>query len=226
MIQTKYLGVTHQEADIPKEVTLNNAETFMVYMARVSNPQSQIAGLSPERLLAYCIRRKHWSVFDMVDVIVEVICPRDISRQLTRHHSFRFQEFSQRYAEVVDFTHRECRLQHATDRQSSILVDANNPISRRWDEMQQEVLSVALKHYKDALAMGVAREQARALLPEGLTLSRLYAKASVRNWIFYLNVRRDKGTQKEHREVAEQVWSIFKEHLPTTAAAVESLGVL
>ena len=220
MLQVSCMGVTQQEHNFPEEVSLNNAETFMVYMARVSNPENQKEGPNPERLLRYCLNRKHWSVFEMVDMVVEIICPRDISRQIIRHPSFRFQEFSQRYAEVTDFTYRECRLQAPTNRQSSIPV-IDQELIREWDTMQQEVLALSLKHYKAALKKGVAKEVARVLLPEGLTLSRMYMKGSVRSWIHYCEARTKPEAQKEHRDVAIEVWKVFQEQFPVTAKAVE-----
>lgn len=218
------VGVT-QQIDMFPETTegLNNPEAFMVYMARVSNPSSQIAGLNPIGLLTYCIKHKHWSVFDMVDMVVEIICPRDVSRQIIRHTSLKVQEFSQRYAEVDTDTSvlRECRMQDSKNRQNSIPVDSEDYVAREWASQQRMALKMSHDSYTWAVRNGIAREVARAVLPEGLTYSRMYVKGSVRSWIHYCEVRRAAGTQKEHREVADMVWSCFKEQFPATARAVE-----
>lgn len=219
------VGVT-QQIDQFSQTTegLNNPEAFMVYMARVSNPSSQAAGFNPTGLLTYCIKHKHWSVFDMVDMVVEIICPRDVSRQIIRHTSLKVQEFSQRYAEVDTDTSilRECRMQDAKNRQNSIPVDPKGYVAREWASQQEMLLRAIHYSYKWAIEKGIAREVARAVLPEGLTHSRMYVKGSVRSWIHYCEVRRAAGTQKEHREVADLVWSCFKEQFPATARAVEN----
>ena len=218
------VGVTQQIDMFPENTDdLNNPETFMVYMARVSNPSSQTAGLNPIGLLTYCIKHKHWSVFDMVDMVVEIICPRDVSRQIIRHTSLKVQEFSQRYAEVDTDTSilRECRMQDSKNRQNSIPVDFGDYVAREWASQQEVLLKTIHNSYKWAINNGIAREVARAVLPEGLTYSRMYVKGSVRSWIHYCEVRRAAGTQKEHREVADLVWSCFKEQFPATARAVE-----
>ena len=219
------VGVTQQIDMFPENTDdLNNPETFMVYMARVSNPSSQTAGLNPIGLLTYCIKHKHWSVFDMVDMVVEIICPRDVSRQIIRHTSLKVQEFSQRYAEVDTDTSvlRECRMQDSKNRQNSIPVDPEGYVAREWASQQEMLLKAIHYSYKWAIEKGIAREVARAVLPEGLTYSRMYVKGSVRSWIHYCEVRRAAGTQKEHREVADLVWSCFKEQFPATARAVEN----
>lgn len=218
------VGVTQQIDMFPETAEgLNNPEAFMVYMARVSNPSSQTAGLNPIGLLTYCIKHKHWSVFDMVDMVVEIICPRDVSRQIIRHTSLKVQEFSQRYAEVDTATSvlRECRMQDSKNRQNSISVDPEGYVAREWASQQEMLLKAIHYSYKWAIDKGIAREVARAVLPEGLTYSRMYVKGSVRSWIHYCEVRRAAGTQKEHREVADLVWSCFKEQFPATARAVE-----
>lgn len=218
------VGVTQQIDMFPENTDdLNNPETFMVYMARVSNPSSQTAGLNPIGLLTYCIKHKHWSVFDMVDMVVEIICPRDVSRQIIRHTSLKVQEFSQRYAEVDTDTSvlRECRMQDSKNRQNSIPVDPEGYVAREWASQQRMALKMSHDSYTWAVRNGIAREVARAVLPEGLTYSRMYVKGSVRSWIHYCEVRRAAGTQKEHREVADLVWSCFKEQFPATARAVE-----
>ena len=225
MSTVQCVGVTKQIDMFPENTDdLNNSETFMVYMARVSNPSSQTAGLNPIGLLKYCIEHKHWSVFDMVDMVVEIICPRDVSRQIIRHTSLKVQEFSQRYAEVDTDASvlRECRMQDTKNRQSSIPVDPEEYVAREWASQQEMLLKAIHYSYKWAIEKGIAREVARAVLPEGLTYSRMYVKGSVRSWIHYCEVRRAAGTQKEHREVADMVWQCFKEQFPATARAVEN----
>jgi thymidylate synthase (FAD) len=220
MITVKHIATTQQMAAFPEQSDLNNAETLMVYCARVSNPESQQAGQNPERLLRWCIRKKHWSVFDMADMVVEIQAPRDITRQLIRHKSLCVQEFSQRYAQATEFQHRECRLQDQQNRQSSIETD-DKQLVRVWRRLQDRTLNAGLNAYREAIERGIAKEVARAVLPEGLTMSRLFVKGSVRSWIHYCEVRRGNGTQKEHRELADLIWQVFSEQFPTVAAAVE-----
>jgi thymidylate synthase (FAD) len=220
VITVRHIATTQQMAAFPEQSDLNNAETLMVYCARVSNPESQEAGENPERLLSYCIRKRHWSVFEMVDMVVEIEAPRDITRQLIRHKSLCVQEFSQRYAEATQFELRECRLQDTVNRQSSVETTDENATTA-WIKRQRWVITVASAAYREALELGIAKEVARAVLPEGLTMSRLFAKGSVRSWIHYCEVRRGNGTQKEHRELADLIWQVFSEQFPTVAAAVE-----
>jgi thymidylate synthase (FAD) len=174
----------------------------VAYVARVSNPEHQESNETAERLVRYLMRNKHWSPFEMVNVCLEIETTRDIARQLLRHRSFSFQEFSQRYA-VVPETHivRETRMQDTKNRQNSTeTTDAD--IIREWEECQATVAAFTRTAYDWALKKGIAKEQARAILPEGLTPSRLYMNGSLRSWIHYLEVRMENGTQKEHREVA------------------------
>lgn len=174
----------------------------VAYVARVSNPEHQESNETAERLVRYLMRNKHWSPFEMVNVCLEIETTRDIARQLLRHRSFSFQEFSQRYA-VVPETHivREARMQDTKNRQNSTeTTDAD--IIREWEECQATVAAFTRTAYDWALKKGIAKEQARAILPEGLTPSRLYMNGSLRSWIHYLEVRMENGTQKEHREVA------------------------
>lgn len=215
MTTVKLISVTQPTID-----GVTTAEDLIVYCARVSNPASQASGENTERLLRYCIRKGHWSVFEMAGMTLEIVAPRDVTRQIIRHSSFRFQEFSQRYAVADGFELRECRLQHDTNRQSSVEVEVDSDVARAWRASQEHVLQAAKAGYADAIARGVAREVARAILPEGLTMSRLYMHGSVRSWIHYCQVRREAGTQKEHREVAELVWGVFSDQFPTIAAAV------
>lgn len=200
-----------------------DADKLIAYMARVSNPANQGNEETAPRLIRYCIRKKHWSIFEMADLCVEVNTTRDIGRQILRHRSFSFQEFSQRYADVSalgDPVFREARLQDPKNRQSSIETD-NFIFTEAWKNVQSVVWESAFGAYRDALKMGIAKEQARALLPEGLTPTRFYMKGSARSWIHYCELRRGNGTQKEHAIVAEQAWSMFKSAMPMVAEAVE-----
>ena len=217
MSEVKLISVTQPVVD-----GVRTAEDLIVYCARVSNPVSQAAGENPERLLRYCLRKGHWSVFEMAGMTLEIVAPRDVTRQIIRHSSFRFQEFSQRYAEVQDFEPRECRLQDTENRQNSIEC-ADDAKAKWWNEQQQMILNEVKWLYGQALWRGIAKEVARAILSEGLTMSRLYMHGTVRSWIHYCQVRREAGTQKEHREVAEAAWAIFAEQFPITAASIEGV---
>ena len=187
---------------------LKDANELIAYIARVSNPDNQHNNLSAPKLISYLQRHKHWSPFEHYSLTIEIECPKDIAVQILRHRSFKFQEFSQRYADVTQmgFTTRECRLQDTKNRQNSIELDINDwsdrNLQQEWLVMQEQLLSYAKDYYQSALEMGIAKEQARALLPIGLTMSRLYMTGDIRSWLHYLAVRLDPTTQKEHRELA------------------------
>jgi thymidylate synthase (FAD) len=175
---------------------------LVAFCARVSNPENQNNKETAGRLLKYLIKHAHWSPLQMVDATVELEIPRDIGRQILRHQSFDFQEFSQRYAEALGFAEpRECRLQDTTNRQNS-LPCLDQELSDWWYFTQKAVINASRSIYEEALKRGIAKEQARVVLPEGLTLSRMYMKGSLRSWVHYLQVRQDPTTQKEHREIA------------------------
>ena len=188
--------------------SLTDANELIAYIARVSNPSNQHNNLSAPKLINYLQNHKHWSPFEHYSLTIEIECPKDIAVQILRHRSFKFQEFSQRYADVTQmgFTNRECRLQDTKNRQNSIDIDNNSwhekGTATVWRGMQVELLELAQKNYAAALKMGIAKEQARALLPIGLTMSRLYMTGDIRSWLHYLAVRLDPTTQKEHRELA------------------------
>jgi len=177
-------------------------------------------------LLRYLIKEGHWSPFEMVSVTMEIKTTRDISRQILRHRSFSFQEFSQRYAVSEGFiTNREARIQHPTNRQLSLeLTNEQEDKQAIFSQLQQEVISKAKDAYELALNNGVAKEQARALLPEGLTETTLYMAGTLRSWIHYCELRRGHGTQKEHIEVADKCWEILGTHFPDVIKAVEKLN--
>lgn len=184
------------------------ADQFIAFAARVSNPSNQMNNETSEKLLKYCIRNKHFSVFEMVNVVMEVETTRDIARQILRHRSFSFQEFSQRYADPtkdLGFVTREARLQDTKNRQNSVETD-NKELQATWEVMQNIARAAAKDAYSWAIENGIAKEQARAVLPEGLTLSRLYMNGTLRSWIHFCELRMGNGTQKEHREVAKSAW--------------------
>lgn len=199
-----------------------NAEQTLGYVARVSNPANQ-ENPDVEKLLRFCLKNGHWSVFEHAFATIEIETTRDIARQILRHRSFSFSEFSQRYADASqlgDPTFRECRLQDTKNRQNSLATD-DELLDQTWKAAQQEVWDSAIHNYKEALAAGIAKEQARALLPEGLTPSRLYMSGSIRSWLHYLDVRLDVATQKEHRQIAGQVAQVLLKEIPTVMAAAD-----
>ena len=177
-------------------------------MARVSNPNNQENNKTAEKLTRYLIKHKHWSPFEMANIVLEITTTRDIARQILRHRSFSFQEFSQRYAEVGDlgfpFEYKEARMQDQSNRQNSIVLDNDSGIHYQWLQQQKKVTDVASTAYKWALDRGIAKEQARAVLPEGITISRMYMQGSVRSWIHYVDLRSSVETQQEHREIARE----------------------
>ncbi len=205
----------------PSAITdCNTAGELVAYTARVSNPANQNNTKTASKLLGYLIKEDHWSPFEMVHMTMEIITTRDIARQIIRHRSFAFQEFSQRYAEQTNFETRECRLQDEKNRQNS--VDTDDRVLKEWWSMEQaKVKNLAERSYKEALKQGIAKEQARALLPEGMTESTLYMAGSLRSWIHYCELRRGNGTQKEHMIVADQCWDIIKQHFPQVVKALE-----
>jgi thymidylate synthase (FAD) len=193
------------------------ANEFIAYVARVSNPSNQMNTESSSKLLRYLAKHKHWSPFEMVDVVMEINTTRDIGRQVLRHRSFSFQEFSQRYADPtkdMGFVLREARLQDTKNRQNSIETD-DESLQEEWDDYQSALLDEARIAYVWAIQNGIAKEQARAVLPEGLTMSRMYMKGSLRSWIHYCQVRTDPSTQKEHRELALDAWNQIIEVFPS-----------
>jgi thymidylate synthase (FAD) len=194
-----------------KEIAGITSQDIMAYCARVSNPSNQNNSETAEKLLNYCVRNKHWSVFEMCNVVIEINTTRDIARQILRHRSFHFQEFSQRYADPneLGFETREFRLQDAKNRQNSIEVDGDNEMTKSWKIKQDQLIHETKLAYKWAIENGIAKEQARAVLPEGLTMSRMYMNGTVRDWIHYCQLRMGNGTQKEHRIIAADCWTIL-----------------
>lgn len=209
MNTVKLIGITEPSKQIKRELGIETAEQLVAYVARVSNPTNQN---NPEyaRLLKYLEKNKHWSPFEMVHVLMEIQTTRDIARQILRHRSFAFQEFSQRYAEVdsTSFVTREVRLQDTKNRQNSIET-VNENLSNSWTAKQQQITHESKLAYKWAIENGIAKEQARVVLPEGLTMSRMYMSGSLRSWIHYCELRMANGTQKEHRELANICWGVI-----------------
>lgn len=186
-------------------------EDLLVYIARVSNPQNQGNTDTGQKLIKYLIKKGHWSPFEMIDLTFEIKTTRDIGRQILRHRSFSFQEFSLRYAEAEDtFIERECRTQDVKNRQNSI-VAVDEYLQAFWHGVQKAIYTYARFLYKQSLEKDIAKEQARAILPEGLTPSTMYMKGSMRSWFHYCLVRCHPGTQKEHRDIADEIWRQIQE---------------
>lgn len=192
-----------------------NAEQTLVYCARVSNPANQ--NNPAKSLLKYCREHGHWSVFEMANAVIEINTTRDIARQILRHSSLRPQEFSQRYQDPsvlgTEFVSSEVRLQDHSNRQNSFEVE-DESLQNWWDYQTWNIQQTAWNIYKEAISKGIAKEVARKVLPEGLTMSRLYLNGSIRSWLHYCQVRMDPSTQKEHREVAQAIYNLLKEELP------------
>jgi len=200
---------------------LSDAQDLIAYCARVSNPTNQFNTETSEKLLGYLAKHKHWSPFEMVSACIEVETTRDIARQLLRHRSFSFQEFSQRYADPtkdLNFIVREARLQDTTNRQNSRPLDLEDDMHRQiaygWENLQRDLIKKSLDVYEWAISKGIAKEQARAVLPEGLTMSRLYVNGTIRSWIHYIELRSSNGTQLEHIELAKACAKAIAEAFP------------
>lgn len=208
--KVRVIGVTTPVVD-----DIPNSEGIVSFAARVSSPQNQDNFETAARLLKYCLKHQHYSVFETVNILMEIETPRDIARQLLRHRSFTFQEFSQRYAEAQDFVTREARMQDLKNRQNSVVTDDVN-LQQEWELRQREVIVLVQDNYQWALDQGIAKECARVILPEGNTMSKLYVNGTLRSWIHYAKLREKNGTQLEHADIALKVMTrdtIFK-HFP------------
>ena len=194
-------------------------EDLVAYMARVSAPENQDNKDTAPKLIKYLIKHKHWSPLEMVNICMEIETTRDIARQILRHRSFSFQEFSQRYAVVGNYELSEIRMQDVKNRQNSLETD-NLHLAYWWEGAQNRVLNDAKFMYESALTKGIAKEVARKLLPEGLTMSRMYMNGTLRSWLHYIDIRCDVATQKEHREVAELCKLEIGKHFPTILEAM------
>lgn len=200
----------------------NTAEQLVAYAARVSNPANQNNTKTSGKLVSFLIKENHWSPLEMVHLTMEIKTTRDISRQILRHRSFSFQEFSQRYAVSENFTTREARLQDKKNRQNSYDTD-DKALAEEWNIKQSSVINKAKYVYEWALNNGIAKEQARAVLPEGNTETTLYMAGSLRSWVHYCDLRMSNGTQKEHMDIAKQCWEILSQHFPDIGKSVGEL---
>jgi thymidylate synthase (FAD) len=211
-----------------KSLGVNTVEDLVCYCARVSNPDNQLNLETSSRLIKYLINNQHWSPLEVVNICLEITTTRDIARQILRHRSFSFQEFSQRYADPtkdLDFVYREARLQDKKNRQNSIEIDINNDddryIAYHWENLQRQLIEQSKNVYSWAISKGIAKEQARAVLPEGCIESRLYMNGTLRSWIHYIQLRSANGTQKEHREVAMECAKVISKIFPMTNSLLE-----
>jgi len=235
-MNVKLISYSQQAIEADKqdefEFDLPNLQDLVAYCARVSNPSNQANSETSERLIKYLIKHKHWSPLEMVSACIEVETTRDIARQLLRHRSFSFQEFSQRYAdptaELDDaFVLREARLQDTKNRQNSVEFDMSDEkqklLAYEWERAQKRVLYAVKKEYEWAIKNGIAKEQARAVLPEGLTVSRLYVNGTLRSWIHYIDLRDGNGTQKEHAEIARACAEVIAKVFPIIKSIREGI---
>lgn len=216
MSEVNLIGVTKPTA----YSNCTTAQELVAYSARVSNPANQNNTNTAGKLVKYLVENEHWSPLEMVHMVVEIKTTRDISRQILRHRSFSFQEFSQRYAVSENFVLREARLQDTKNRQNSIETE-DARLQEEWNYRQNRAKNEAVSSYQWALDHGIAKEQARVVLPEGLTETTLYMSGTLRSWIHYCTLRMANGTQKEHREIAVKCWDIIGAHFPEI---VEALG--
>jgi thymidylate synthase (FAD) len=215
MSSVRLIGITK-----PVNCGCETANELVAYAARVSNPANQNNASTAGKLVKYLIKNDHWSPLEMVHVVMEIKTTRDISRQIIRHRSFSFQEFSQRYAVSENFTKREARLQDLKNRQNSLVVH-DFELQREWEAHQEYVIEEALAAYEWALENNIAKEQARAVLPEGLTETTLYMSGTLRSWVHYCQLRMGNGTQLEHSQIAQMAWEIIKKEFPDVAEALD-----
>ena len=212
-----------------EDLGIADAQELIAYCARVSNPSNQLNTDTSEKLIRYLVKHQHWSPLEMVSACIEITTTRDIARQILRHRSFSFQEFSQRYADPtkdLSFVLREARLQDPKNRQNSIEIDTKNEddefLIHEWNRRQQDVIDLARENYKWAVDCGIAKEQARAVLPEGLTESRLYMNGTLRSWVHFIELRSANGTQKEHQEVAVACAKVIATVFPLAESLVQN----
>ena len=219
-MKVKLISYTQPTVEM-NEQDLKTAQDLIAFTARVSNPANQMNTETSEKLLKYLIKHKHWSPFEMVSACIEIETTRDIAHQIVRHRSFSFQEFSQRYAEpkllgdmdTDQFVIRETRLQDTKNRQNSVMTD-DEELEGRWINRQKIVIEAAREAYEWAIENGIAKEQARCVLPEGNTKTRLYMNGTIRSWIHYIELRGANGTQKEHMDIAIACGNVISELLP------------
>jgi thymidylate synthase (FAD) len=223
MSEVNLVGITKPSA----YTECTTANELIAWAARVSNPSNQNNTATAPKLVQYLIKNQHWSPLEMVHVSMEIRTTRDIARQILRHRSFMFQEYSQRYADPtkdLGFVNREARLQDAKNRQNSIEAGDNKLLQENWNIRQARVISESLYAYNWAIENGIAKEQARAVLPEGNTESVMIVTGTLRSWVHYCQLRMDKATQKEHRIIAEQCWDIIAHHFPDVKKALDDMA--
>ena len=216
MTTVKLISYQNPTENLSKE-GIQDALGLVAYCARVSNPSNQLNAETNEKLVKYLIKHQHWSPLEMVSACLEINTTRDIAHQIVRHRSFSFQEFSQRYANPTEmgdmFEYSEARLQDTKNRQNSVETDSPE-VQIFWEEAQREVIELAEKEYKKAIKMGIAKEVARKILPEGLTKTRLYMNGTLRSWVHYIDLRSANGTQKEHMEIAKACAEVITKIFP------------
>ena len=217
MSSVRLIGITK-----PVDCGCETANDLVAFAARVSNPANQNNTKTAGKLVKYLIENEHWSPLEMVHIVMEIKTTRDISRQIIRHRSFSFQEFSQRYAISEEFVTREARLQDPKNRQNSISEGVPTEVSSEWEEKQVIITRLAESTYRWALRNNIAKEQARAVLPEGLTQTTLYMSGTLRSWVHYCTLRMANGTQLEHMIVAEKCWDIIMKEFPDVAEALDN----
>ena len=216
-MKVKLVSYSKPTEEFEKE-GLVDLQELIAFCAKVSNPSAQINNETSERLIKYLIKHQHWSPLEMVNAVLEIETTRDIAHQIVRHRSFAFQEFSQRYADPAEmgnqFVTREARLQDPKNRQNSVEIDSEEDIHHAWASVQQDVIDKAKEAYDWAIKAGIAKEQARVVLPEGCTKTRLYMNGTLRSWVHYIELRGANGTQKEHMDVAKACAKVISEIFP------------
>lgn len=220
-MKVRLVSYSQPSAEFAKE-GIEDAQDLIAFCARVSNPSNQYNTETSEKLIKYLVKHAHWSPLEMVSACMEVTTTRDIARQILRHRSFSFQEFSQRYADPtkdLDFVIREARLQDPVNRQNSIETD-NLALQAFWEQRQRRVIEECRNAYDWAIHNGIAKEQARAVLPEGLTVSRMYMNGTLRSWVHFIEVRSGNGTQKEHMEIARECANVIASIFPLATSFI------
>ncbi len=222
-MKVKLISVSKPSREMYDE-GIGDAQELIAFCARVSNPSNQFNLETSEKLIRYLVKHKHWSPLEMVSACLEIETTRDIARQILRHRSFSFQEFSQRYADPtkdLDFVIREARLQDTKNRQNSIST-SDADLQAWWDAQQKFVIESVRRIYSEAIERGIAKEQARAILPEGNTVSRLYMNGTLRSWVHFIELRSGNGTQLEHQEIAKECAKVIAEVFPMSAEFVQT----
>ncbi len=221
-MEVRLISYSEPAGTMPADI--DSVQDLIVFCARVSNPENQGNTETSEKLIRYLIKNQHWSPLEMVSMCLEITTTRDIARQILRHRSFSFQEYSQRYADPtkdLDFVLREARLQDTKNRQNSFDLPTDSPLQTEWEQVQNNVIREAKAAYKWAIENGIAKEQARCVLPEGNTVSRMYMNGTLRSWIHYIQLRSENGTQKEHREVALKCAEVIAKVFPMASEFVK-----